>query len=150
MAKNTICLWYDTEAEGAAAFTLRPFPTARWAPCTTRPATIPVEKRATCWLRSDWRGLAPGVLVRRDDPGGQGQTLLLDATPSAGAPSSADWDEPIPVGAAMTAAGGRLVVRVEAETNTTADVAVEIDGARAASGPATPDRTRAPLRMPAR
>ncbi len=121
---------------------------------TVSGVTYVVEYRAAvgddAWLRSDWRGLAPGVLVRRDDPDGQGQTLLLDATPSAGAPSSADWDAPIPVGAALTAAGGRLVVRVEAETDTTADVAVEIDGAQAASGPATPDRARAPLRMPAR
>ena len=37
-------------------------------------------------------------------------------------------------GAALTAAGGRLVVRVEAETATTADVSVEVDGVRAASG----------------
>ena len=113
-----------------------------------------VEYRAAvgddAWLRSDWRGLKPGVLVRRADPDGQGQTLLLDATPSPGAASSADWDEPIPVGAELTAAGGRLVVRVEGETDTTADVAVEIDGAQPASGQASPDRARGTLRMPAR
>ena len=36
MAKNTICLWYDKDAEAAARFYARPFPTARWcrASCT--------------------------------------------------------------------------------------------------------------------
>ena len=48
--------------------------------------TYVVEYRAAvgadAWLGSDWRGLAPGVLVRRSDPDGGGQTLLLDGTPS--------------------------------------------------------------------
>ena len=39
MAKNTICLWYDKEAEAAARFSLRPFLTAWWAPCTVHPVT---------------------------------------------------------------------------------------------------------------
>ncbi len=100
--------------------------------------TYVVEYRAAvgadAWLGSDWRGLAPGVLVRRSDPDGGGQTLLLDGTPSPPAGFATDWDEPVPPGAALTAAGGRLVVRVEAETATTADVSVEVDGVRAASG----------------
>jgi hypothetical protein len=48
MPKNTICLWYDKEAEAAAASMLQPFPTARSVPCTMRPATTPAERRATC------------------------------------------------------------------------------------------------------
>lgn len=33
MPKNTICLWYDKDAE-AAASTSRPFPIAQWVPFT--------------------------------------------------------------------------------------------------------------------
>jgi len=29
MAKNTVCLWYDKDAEAAARFYAGPFPTAR-------------------------------------------------------------------------------------------------------------------------
>ncbi len=46
MNKNTICVWYDKDAEAAArASTPRPFPTARWAPSSARPATIPSGKK---------------------------------------------------------------------------------------------------------
>ena len=83
-------------------------------------ATYVVEYRAAvgadAWLGANWRGLRPGVLVRRSDPDGGGQTLLLDGTPSRAAGFDTDWEEPVPPGAALTAAGGRLVVRVEAET----------------------------------
>ena len=51
LSKNTICLWYKHDAEEAARFYAafyRPFPTARWAPCTGRPPTIPPERPATC------------------------------------------------------------------------------------------------------
>jgi hypothetical protein len=100
--------------------------------------TYVVEYRAAVgddsWLRSNWRALGPGVLVRRDDPDGGGQTLLLDGTPSPASAFATDWKEPVPPGHALTAAGGRLVVRVESQTATTADVSVEIDGVQATSG----------------
>ena len=46
VAKNTICLWYDKDAEAAARFYVETFPestmgTGRW-PTTRR------ERRATC------------------------------------------------------------------------------------------------------
>ena len=47
MAKNTICLWYDHEAEAAARFYAATFPQQqrrRGPPCA-RP-TIPTAKRA--------------------------------------------------------------------------------------------------------
>ena len=48
MAKNTICLWYDKDAEVAAHFYAETFPDStvralHRAPVTTRPA-----RRATC------------------------------------------------------------------------------------------------------
>ena len=48
MSKNTICLWYDKDAEAAARFYAATFPTALWMPCTMRRATTPAERRATC------------------------------------------------------------------------------------------------------
>ncbi len=48
MAKNTICLWYDKDAEAAARFYSETFPTARWVPCTVHPVTIQPAKKATC------------------------------------------------------------------------------------------------------
>jgi hypothetical protein len=87
------------------------------------------------WLAGVWRGLRPGVLVRRDDPAGEtGQTLLLDATPSTVSAFERDWDSPLGAGEALPAAGGRVVVRVEDETPTTAQVVVEVDGRLPASG----------------
>jgi hypothetical protein len=87
------------------------------------------------WLARNWRGLRPGVLVRRDDPEGDlAQTLLLDATPSPAARFAADWDEPVPLDGSLTSGDGRVVVRVDDETTTTALVSVQIDGARPASG----------------
>ena len=48
MPKNTICLWYDKDAEAAARFYAETFPDSavgavHRAPATTRPA-----RRATC------------------------------------------------------------------------------------------------------
>ena len=88
------------------------------------------------WLAGNWRGLRAGVLVRRDDPENDPtQTLLLDGTPSSSAAAlPADWDEPIPVGGRLIAGDGRVVVHVDGETATTADVSVEIDGVRPPSG----------------
>ena len=48
MSKNTICLWYDKDAEAVPASILQPFQKARSVPCTMHPATIPAERRATC------------------------------------------------------------------------------------------------------
>jgi hypothetical protein len=95
--------------------------------------TYTVEYRpavgADAWLATDWRGLRPGVLVRRDDPEGEaGQTLLLDASPSRSAAFATDWDAPLAPGTSFPVAGGRVVVRVEDETATTALVSVQVDG----------------------
>ncbi len=88
------------------------------------------------WLAGNWRGLRPGVLVRRDDPESDPtQTLLIDGTPASSAAAfPADWDEPVPVGGRLAAGDGRVVVHVDGETPTTADVSVEIDGVRPPSG----------------
>jgi hypothetical protein len=101
--------------------------------------TYTVEYRpaqgADAWLAADWRGLRPGVLVRRDDSeGGGGQTLLLDTSPSRAASLDADWDAPLAPGGSFTVAGGRVVVRVEDQSATTALVSVQVDGKRPAAG----------------
>ena len=49
IAKNTICLWYDKDAEDAARFYAKPFPTAASAPSTRRRATTRRARKATCW-----------------------------------------------------------------------------------------------------
>jgi hypothetical protein len=95
--------------------------------------TYTVEYRpalgADKWLAADWRGLRPGVLVRREDPEGDpGQTLLLDASPSRAAAFETDWDDPLAPGGSFSVAGGRVVVRVEDQTPTTALVSVQVDG----------------------
>ena len=87
------------------------------------------------WLADNWRGLRPGVLVRRDDPdGGAGQTLLLDASPSGASDMAADWDEALTPGGGLTLAGGSIVIRLEDETPTTAQVAGQVGGRLPASG----------------
>ncbi len=48
MAKNTICLWYDKDAEAAARFYAATFPTARSALSTVRPATTRPARKAMC------------------------------------------------------------------------------------------------------
>jgi predicted 3-demethylubiquinone-9 3-methyltransferase (glyoxalase superfamily) len=48
MAKNTICLWYDKDAEAAARFYAGPFPTVRWGLSTVHPVTIHPARRVTC------------------------------------------------------------------------------------------------------
>ena len=102
--------------------------------------TYTVEYRpavgADSWLAADWRGLRPGVLVRREDPEGEGgQTLLLDASPSRAAGFGGDWDAPLAPGGSFPLAGGRVVLRVEDQTATTALVSVQVDGKLPASGP---------------
>ncbi len=95
------------------------------------------------WLADNWRGLRPGVLVRRDDPASEpGETLLLDASPAGSTPAFADdWDASLAVGGTVAVAGGRVVVRVEDATATTATVSVQVDGRLPASG-ADGDLTR--------
>ena len=48
MAKNTIFLWYDKDAEAAARFYTRTFPDSAMVASSARPATIPAARRATC------------------------------------------------------------------------------------------------------
>jgi predicted 3-demethylubiquinone-9 3-methyltransferase (glyoxalase superfamily) len=45
MAKNTICLWYDKDAEAAALFYAATFPTVRWVPSSVHPVTTPPASR---------------------------------------------------------------------------------------------------------
>ena len=46
MNKNTICLWYEHDAEEAARFYAKPFRTAMSAPSTVLRPTIPTARRA--------------------------------------------------------------------------------------------------------
>jgi hypothetical protein len=102
-------------------------------------ATYVLEYRAAvgadAWLADDWRGLRPGVVVRRDDPQDDpGQTLLLDGSPSRTVQFDDDWDQPMPAGGSLTTAGGRIVLRVASVSATTAQVEVDVDGVRPATG----------------
>jgi 2-polyprenyl-6-hydroxyphenyl methylase/3-demethylubiquinone-9 3-methyltransferase len=47
-AKNTICLWYDRDAEEAARFYAKTFPDSSVGACTVHPETIPRARKATC------------------------------------------------------------------------------------------------------
>lgn len=80
------------------------------------------------WLGVNWPGLRAGVLVRRTDPADGLQTLLLDGSPTAGPGWRSDVDSPLGVGATLTAASGRVAVRVEAADATSARVSVAVDG----------------------
>ena len=79
------------------------------------------------WLASTDQRLAPGVIVRRDNPTDSRGSLLLDGTPSSSV-DTGDWNAPIPVGAAMSLAAGRFVVKVEATSSGSAQVAISVDG----------------------
>ena len=48
MNKNTICLWYNHDAEDAARFYAKTFPTARSARCSARRQTFPAARPAPC------------------------------------------------------------------------------------------------------
>ncbi len=50
MAKNTICLWYDKDAEAAARFYAETFPDSAVAPSFVHLETIRTASRETCWL----------------------------------------------------------------------------------------------------
>ena len=90
--------------------------------------------------------------------------MLLDASPSRAAGFGGDWDAPLAPGGSFQLAGGRVVLRVEDQTATTALVSVQVDGKLPASGPdgdlerlgsrqAGSDSTRVvrdPLRCPGR
>jgi predicted 3-demethylubiquinone-9 3-methyltransferase (glyoxalase superfamily) len=47
MNKNTICLWYEHDAEEAARFYAKTFPQSSVGAATVRRPTIPTAKRAT-------------------------------------------------------------------------------------------------------
>ena len=51
MAKNTICLWYDKDAEDAARFYAQTFPDSGWVPSIVRRAITRPARQATC---SQW------------------------------------------------------------------------------------------------
>ena len=48
MAKNTICLWYDKEAEAAARFYPKHFPAVRLVPSIVHRVTTRPARRVTC------------------------------------------------------------------------------------------------------
>ncbi len=48
MAKNTICLWYDKDAETAARFYAETFPDSAVGAVHRAPSEIPRARRATC------------------------------------------------------------------------------------------------------
>ncbi|AGG69759.1 putative 3-demethylubiquinone-9 3-methyltransferase (glyoxalase superfamily) [Sinorhizobium meliloti] len=48
MAKNTICLWYDKDAEAAARFYCEIFPDSMVSAVHPHPVNTPRAKRATC------------------------------------------------------------------------------------------------------
>jgi len=85
---------------------------------------------ADSWLgtASDWRGLRPGVLVRRIDPQDPTRILLLDATPSPSALDPADHDEPLRPGQSVRTASGRVTIRLESQVAGAATVVVDRDG----------------------
>jgi hypothetical protein len=81
------------------------------------------------YLASNWAGLRPGVVVRRDDPlGDASQTLLLDASPSPFAAWDVDTDVPLVAGDSLTTASGRVVVRVDRADSSAARLSVAFDG----------------------
>ncbi len=48
MAKNTICVWYDKDAEAAARFYAETFPTARWVPSSVHVVTTLPARSGMC------------------------------------------------------------------------------------------------------
>jgi hypothetical protein len=86
---------------------------------------------ADAWLggTANWRGLRPGVLVRRVDPQDATRTLLLDPTPAPSAAAAAgDWDRVLSPGQSLRTASGRVTIRVEAQVAGAATIVVDRDG----------------------
>ena len=85
---------------------------------------------ADAWLGTadDWRGLQPGVLIRRTDPTDTAATLLLDPTLSTGSAADQDVDVAVPTGRTVTTASGRISIVVESVTPDAVTVAVSLDG----------------------
>jgi hypothetical protein len=85
-------------------------------------------KGADAWLDTDadWRGLHPGVLVRRIDPDDATQTLLLDPTPTTS--GAEDVDVVLGAGRSIATASGRVSVTVESVTADAVTVTVAVDG----------------------
>jgi hypothetical protein len=82
------------------------------------------------WLAANWPGLRPGVVVRRDDPAGDGtETLLLDGSPLTTPGWRTDLDAPLAVGDTLRTASGRVEIRVDALVDGAAVVSVAVDGA---------------------
>ncbi len=52
MSKNTICLWYDKDAEEAARFYADTFPDSKIGTVIRAPGKYPTERRETCWSSS--------------------------------------------------------------------------------------------------
>ncbi len=79
------------------------------------------------WLDSNWRGLDPGVLVRRRSPHSSREAVLLDGSVGAGSRTS-DWQSALPVGQTLTSASGQVAITVEAADPTGATVRVAVGG----------------------
>lgn len=88
------------------------------------------------WLAGsgNWPKLAPGVLVRRTG-GLDGQSWLLDGTPSAPDAWADDWSQPLPAGSTLDVASGRWQIRVDATSASGAIVSVTGGGVRTTSSP---------------
>ncbi|MGX5654284.1 hypothetical protein ACWKWC_05865 [Geodermatophilus nigrescens] len=85
------------------------------------------------WLAgpsTNWPALEPGVLVRRSSTGSD-TSLLLDATPSPRAGWTEDGQTALPVGRAVTVAGGAATVVVQAVGPSGATVTVSPGGTAA-------------------
>ena len=84
---------------------------------------------ADAWLSTsaDWRGLDPGVLLRRINPEDPTQTLLLDPTPSTSS-SNGDIEVALPAGRTVTTASGRVSIVVESVSANAVTVAVAMNG----------------------
>ena len=94
-------------------------------------ATYYVEYRpavaADAWLTGNWRGLDPGVLIRRISPADARESLLLDSSVTAGTRTN-DWQFALGVGRTLTTATGRVGVTVESADGAGATVMFTVDG----------------------
>jgi uncharacterized protein with LGFP repeats len=72
--------------------------------------------------------LDSGVLLRREQPGADDDTLLVDGTPSAASRWDADAQVALPLGIPVPVSGGDVVVTVRSVTGTSATVEVGSGG----------------------